>query len=267
MADRGTQVTQDRSVRISRRRVIFSGVYGASSLFWGEEALAFGEEGAFHARVLENSTRPQEDEVSAGRRWAHELTRRTSAPGRLSVSIVKAQDQELLSEPFLIWAGRSDPGELSSRAVRALRQYLRLGGVLLVDDSEPQKSGEFGAGARREIARVLPDAGVVRLPSDHVIYKTFYILDQPVGRVLGPEYMEALVRGRNAQVLFLQHDLLGALARQGETWRYPMERGGSDARELAIRFAVNLAMYVLCSDYKDDQVHAPFLMRRRHRRR
>ena len=24
-----------------------------------------------------------------------------------------------------------------------------------------------------------------------------------------------------------------------------------------------LAMYVLCSNYKDDQVHAPFLMRRR----
>jgi len=26
---------------------------------------------------------------------------------------------------------------------------------------------------------------------------------------------------------------------------------------------VNIAMYVLCSNYKDDQVHAPFLMRRR----
>lgn len=261
-------MTQDlKSGMIARRRAILAGISGASSLFWKDDAFAFGEEGAFHARLLENASRPQDDEVSAGRRWAHELTRRTSAPGRLSVSIVKAQDQELLSEPFLIWAGRSDPGELPSRAARALRQYLRLGGVLLVDDSEPQKSGAFGAGARREIARVLPDAGVVRLPADHVIYKTFYILDQPVGRVSGPAHVDAVVRGTNAQVLFLQHDLLGALARQGETWRYPMERGGSEARELAIRFAVNLAMYVLCSDYKDDQVHAPFLMRRRHRRR
>jgi hypothetical protein len=31
--------------------------------------------------------------------------------------------------------------------------------------------------------------------------------------------------------------------------------------------AVNIAMYVLCSDYKDDQVHAPWLMRRRAQRR
>ena len=31
----------------------------------------------------------------------------------------------------------------------------------------------------------------------------------------------------------------------------------------AIRLGVNLAMYALCLDYKDDQVHAPFIMRRR----
>jgi hypothetical protein len=79
--------------------------------------------------------------------------------------------------------------------------------------------------------------------------------------------VEAVVRGKNAQVIFLQHDLHGALARQGETWRYPMVRGGSEAREMAILFAVILAMYVLCYDYIVDQVHDPFLMSRRHRRR
>ena len=38
-------------------------------------------------------------------------------------------------------------------------------------------------------------------------------------------------------------------------------------RELAQRLAINLAMYVLCLDYKDDQVHAEELMRRRGRLR
>jgi hypothetical protein len=33
--------------------------------------------------------------------------------------------------------------------------------------------------------------------------------------------------------------------------------------EHAIRLAVNIAMYVLCSNYKDDQVHAPLLDHRR----
>ena len=35
--------------------------------------------------------------------------------------------------------------------------------------------------------------------------------------------------------------------------------------EYAVRLAVNLSMYVLCSNYKDDQVHAQALMRRRGR--
>ena len=62
----------------------------------------------------------------------------------------------------------------------------------------------------------------------------------------------------------LAHDLLGALARDEDgTYALPTEPTSFEQRQYAIRFAVNIAMYVLCSDYKDDQVHAPFLMRRR----
>ena len=46
-------------------------------------------------------------------------------------------------------------------------------------------------------------------------------------------------------------------------WSVPVTPGGEHQRERAIRLAVNIAMYVLCSNYKDDQVHAPVLMRRR----
>jgi hypothetical protein len=46
-------------------------------------------------------------------------------------------------------------------------------------------------------------------------------------------------------------------------WEQAVTPGGDVQREHAVRLAVNIAMYVLCSNYKDDQVHAPFLMRRR----
>ena len=39
--------------------------------------------------------------------------------------------------------------------------------------------------------------------------------------------------------------------------------GGEAQRERAIRFGVNLMMYALCTDYKADQVHIPFLLKRR----
>ena len=35
------------------------------------------------------------------------------------------------------------------------------------------------------------------------------------------------------------------------------------AVDLAFRIGVNLVMYSLCLDYKTDQVHVPFIMRRR----
>ena len=46
-----------------------------------------------------------------------------------------------------------------------------------------------------------------------------------------------------------------------------MESFNEQQRTRALRLAVNIAMYVLCSDYKDDQVHAKELMRRRGRRK
>ena len=133
----------------------------------------------------------------------------------------------------------------------------------MVDDSSPE-SGAFGRSVRRELARILPESPPVRLDPGHVLFKTFYIVDRPVGRVLGPPTIDAIVRGKNAQVLFLAHDLLGALARTEEgSYSLETEPSSYEQRQHAIRFAVNIAMYVLCSDYKDDQVHAPFLMRRR----
>jgi hypothetical protein len=231
-------------------------------------AHAFGESGAFRARLLAaGKSGVVGPRSSAPARWAAELVRRTSAAGRQATAEpVSADRPALLQEPFAVWTGREDVGALSRAEVQGLERFLRLGGTLVVDDAEPL-TGAFRRSAQRELARVLPEAPPVRLDPAHVVYKTFYLLDRPVGRVLGPAFIEAIVRGRAAQVLFLSHDLLGALARTGEGWALPTEPGGVDQRERAVRFAVNIAMYVLCSDYKDDIVHAPFLMQRRGRAR
>ena len=234
---------------------------------WPASALAFGDGGVFHPRLLRAGNHSALGVRSSGAgRWSWELVRRTSAPARLVPAEVSAEQPAMAAEPFAIWAGDGDPGPLSSAEVRGLTRFLRLGGVLVVDDSNPT-SGAFGRGARRELGRVLPESAPVHLDPGHVLFKTFYIVERPVGRVQGPPEVSAIVRGKNAQVIFLQHDLLGALARSGEGFAFETEPGGLAQREHAIRLAVNIAMYVLCSDYKDDQVHAPFLMRRRARQR
>lgn len=227
-------------------------------------ARAFGEEGAFHPRVLVTGTARWEGPRRTGpSRWSWELARRTSAPARLAPGTVHADSSQLLAEPFVTWTGDGPIAELSPREVEGLRRFLNTGGVLFVDDGAPE-TGAFGRDARREIARVLPDALVTELPLTHVVFHSFYLLDRAYGRVEGPRSLDAIVRGGQAQVIFSSHDVLGALARDplGNA-TFPVAPGGERQRERATRLAVNLAMYVLCSNYKDDQVHAPSLMRRR----
>ncbi|MEB2313607.1 MAG: DUF4159 domain-containing protein [Sorangiineae bacterium] len=264
MADRRFRLSPGEGARVGRRAVLA----GLAALVAAPEARAFGQANAFHPRVLETGSMKWGGvRVTAPSRWAWELVRRTSAPGRLVATTVGADQKALFAEPFLIWAGDRAVEPLGQSERRGLEAFVQLGGMLVVDDSEPAR-GAFGKSVRRELARVLPSSAVVKLGADHVIYKSYYLLDRPVGRVVGPPYIEAIVRGRNAQILFLQHDLLGALARSPSgAWALEVEPGGVMQREHAARFAVNLAMYLLCSDYKDDQVHASWLMRRRAGRR
>jgi len=230
-------------------------------------AHAFGDAGAFDPRVLVTGSQTGPAHGTAPGRWAWELEQRTSAPARLHPTVVHADDPAVIDAPFLYWSGDTDLAPLSTAEIAGLRRFFALGGVLLVDDAGAGQHGEtspFGRAARREIARVLPDGAPIALGTDHVIFRSFYLLRRAEGRVEGPQGLEAIVRGGQAQVIFSENDLGGALARGASgMWEQPVVPGGEAQREQAIRLAVNIAMYVLCSNYKDDQVHAQFLMRRR----
>ena len=228
---------------------------------------AFGDVGAFDPRVLLAGGVTGAARPTAPARWSWELAQRTSAPARLKPTQVRADDPSVVDGPFLWLSGENALQPLSPQEIAGLRRFFALGGVLLVDDAGVADDGApsaFGRSARTELARVLPDTSPIALNTDHVLFKTFYLLRRAEGRVAGPRTLDAIVRGGQAQVVFSSHDIGGALAR-GATgaWEHPVTPGGDVQRERAIRLAVNVAMYVLCSNYKDDQVHAPFLMRRR----
>jgi hypothetical protein len=250
-----------------RALAIFFAVACGLLLLPPSPALAFGDAGAFDPRVLLTGKQTGAARESAPERWSWELVRRTSAPARLHPSVVHADDLAIVAGPFVYWSGDVDTGPLTAQEITGLRHFFSLGGVMLVDDAGVDELGNasgFARGARRELARVVPDSTPVTLSIEHVLFRTFYFLRRAEGRIQGPQSLDAIVRGGQAQVLFSEHDLGGALARnRSGVWERPVVPGGEMQREHAIRLAVNIAMYVLCSNYKDDQVHAPYLMRRR----
>jgi Domain of unknown function (DUF4159) len=230
-------------------------------------AQAFGDVGAFDPRVLLTGAETQAARPDAPARWSWELVQRTSAPARLRPTSVRADDRAVVDAPFVYWSGERAVMPLTANEISGLRTFFSLGGLMLVDDAAPLENGRpgpFGKSAREQIARVLSDVTPIAIGEENVIFKSFYLLRRAEGRIVGQKTLDAIVRGGATRVIFSSHDLGGALAR-GPTgvWEYSVEPGGDAQRERAIRLAVNVAMFALCSNYKDDQVHAPWLMRRR----
>jgi hypothetical protein len=201
---------------------------------------------------------------SALRRLAWELARRTSIEPATDPVQVRLDHPGLHRWPWLYLAGAGPVPAFTDAERAALRRFLTAGGFLLVDAADGSEGSGFDASIRRELARVLPASPLAPVAREHVLWKSFYLLDRQGGRVITKPWMEAQVLDGRLAVVYTQNDLGGAWARtELGDWEYPCTPGGEAQRETAFRIGVNVAMYALCTDYKDDAVHLPFILRRR----
>jgi len=176
---------------------------------------------------------------------------------------VAADSKELFRYPFLYLRGDRPLRPLSEKLRARLRRFVLFGGFLLVDDMEGRTGGGFDASVRKELVAILPDLSLERVPRGHSLYKSFFLLDRPLGRLATPDYLEMITHDDRVLVVLARQDLGGAWERDALDYRNACVPGGEVQRERAFRLGVNMAMYSLCLDYKDDQVHVPFIMRKR----
>jgi hypothetical protein len=201
---------------------------------------------------------------TALRRLQWELAQRTSVETSADAVPVKLGRPGLHRHPFLYLAGDGALPPFTDAERAALRRHLTYGGFLLVDAADGSDGSGFDASARRELSKLLPGSPLLRVAREHVVYKSFYLVDHQGGRVLTKPWLEGQVLTGRLAVLYSQNDLGGAWARGGlGDWEYLCAPGGEPQRETAFRLGVNIAMYALCTDYKDDAVHLPFILRRR----
>ena len=211
------------------------------------------------------------------------LNRRTSIEPALPMGIDLERD-ELAFFPFLYWPITADQQLPSREAYAKLNRYLRSGGMILFDtgDADTARFGSSSPEGRKlqAIARTLDIPPLEPIPSDHVLTRTFYRLQDFPGRYASRDvWVEAApidaeqVEGmpfRNLNdgvtpVVIGGNDWARAWAvdRYGDRM-FPVGRGqaGERQREIALRFGVNLIMHVLTGNYKSDQVHVPDLLER-----
>jgi hypothetical protein len=204
------------------------------------------------------------DLTSALQTWAQEVRQRTSVVTAADVVGLQPDDPAIFRYPLLFWSGDRDPPPLSDTAVARLRQHLSTGGTLIIDNAgRSEASAAFDAGVRRELLRIFPQS-LQKVPPGHVLLRSFYRLDQAVGRRADSRDLEGLRVGNHFAVVLTRNDLGGALERQRlGGYALAVVPGGEPQRELAIRLAVNLMLYALNLDYKDDHTHVHQLLRQR----
>ena len=211
------------------------------------------------------------------------LFRRTSIEPASPIAVNLEMD-ELAFFPFLYWPVTPDQPTPSAEAYAKLNRYLRTGGMILFDTRDANTS-QFGGSSPngkklQQLARPLDIPPLEPIPGDHVLTRTFYLLQDFPGRYISQDvWVEAsesdseLVEGmpfRNLNdnvtpVVIGGNDWASAWATDANgSLMFPVGRGfaGERQREIAYRFGVNLIMHVLTGNYKSDQVHVPALLDR-----
>ncbi len=200
------------------------------------------------------------------------LQLRTSIEAAAPLGVDLGRD-ELAFFPLLYWPIAAEQRDLSDIAVRKLNAYMKNGGTILFDLREAGGGAQIlgrasrGTEALRRLTRDLDIPPLAPVPPDHVITKSFYLMQEFPGRYSGGtlwvEATEARVNDGVTPVLVGRNDWAAAWA--VTDYGRPMFAvvpGGERQRELAYRFGVNLTMYAMTGNYKADQVHVPFILER-----
>jgi hypothetical protein len=253
---------------VTRRGFLAGGLAAAAALA-ARDASAIGPGSKFKFGRLSLGARSDAGpRPGALRRLAWEVDKRTSVDVALEPVTVTPASENLHETPFLYLSGEREIELPNPAGVEALRRFLTFGGFLLIDSAEGSTDGAFDGSVRKLVSAIFPPVGSTKplevVPNDHVVYKSFYLLDRPLGRLAIAPAMEAVFRDGRIVAAYVANDLGGAWVRDDfGNYDFPCEPGGERQRELAFRMGVNLVMYALCLDYKADQVHVPFIMKRR----
>ena len=192
-----------------------------------------------------------------------ELMQRTSveaATGRHEVSLT---DRDLFSYPFLYIAGKYDFEPFTQAEIEILRRFLSYGGFILADDALGQPGYGFDRSFRREMKRVFPEKDFMRLPSSHAALRSYYLVRRIGGVRRVHPYLEGISVGSATPAIYSQNDLGGAWERdQLGNWLNPVSPGGEEQRRDAFHLGINLVLYAMTENYKEDLIHTPFIRRR-----
>ena len=246
-------------MKICSRRSVLGGLLGIT--FVPRLSWAFGDVTRVDIAELElgpeSMTRP-----NAWKRLLYEVIQTTSVECVARSVRVEPTAEELFEHPFSVLLGADGFDRLSDDGVEQLSRYLSYGGFLFIDDVSGSESSDFDDSVRRLVRRVFPTRPLSPLPADHSVFRSFFLIERPLGRVDHFSFLEGVTVGNLSPLVYCRNDLSGALDRGDDgRHRFSCVPGGDRQRREAVKLGLNLIMYSLTANYKRDQAHVQELMR------
>ncbi len=193
------------------------------------------------------------------------LSQRTAVEPIEPIGLDPARD-ELSFYSLIYWPLDRQQAPMSAGAIRNLTVFMKNGGTIFFDTRDGEINGE-GARRLREISQRLPIPPLQPVPRDHVLTRSFYLLQEFPGRwASGDLWIEPVADRVNdgvSSVIVGANDYAAAWAvDEAGRPQFPVVPGGTVQREMAFRVGVNLMMFALTGSYKADQVHVPSILER-----
>ena len=190
---------------------------------------------------------------------------------------------ELAFFPLIYWPVDASAKMPSPEAIAKIDAYMQQGGTVLFDTRDQDAAAVSFENAStpqnqrlRDILAGLNIPPLEPVPSDHVLTKAFYILQDFPGRYRGsPLWVQASLSGEVRSdrpvragdgvtpIMITGNDFAGAWAIDANgSPLFPTIPNDPMQRTYAFRTGINIVMYMLTGNYKSDQVHVPDLLER-----
>jgi hypothetical protein len=198
------------------------------------------------------------------------------------IGVDPARD-ELAVYPLIYWPVDATAKMPSQEAIAKIDAYMQQGGTVLFDTRD-QDAAAFNfdnsttpsTQRLRDILSGLNIPPLEPVPGDHVLTKSFYILQDFPGRYRGsPLWVQASLNEETradrpvragdgvSPIIITGNDFAGAWAINTDgSPLLPTVPNDPVQRVHAFRTGINIVMYMLTGNYKSDQVHVPDLLLR-----
>lgn len=202
------------------------------------------------------------DEARSGLRvLANTLAERTTVEPESVVACDIEQD-DLSFYPFIYWPVTSGTAPLSTQAREKLQNYLDAGGVLVIDIRDAGMP--LGTSCRPKILDGIKLKELAEPGKDHSLRKSLYLnTDLQGSRNFGKLCVETpgtVDKNRASSIIIGEKNWAGA-------WAGTTLQGKPAEREKALRAGINMVMYGLNGNYKNDAIHTPSILEKLEKRR